>query len=370
MGKQIRCRLTLADRETHSSQVLAGFRMLERRGMLRIADYRETDLKAAGQYEHRSVVEAEIEGKRLAYDTADGYQSIHRFDVWDAQLDRLDAYFKRSCRTDYHNGMKNATKIRPLGLNYHISCPRNPFDKPAKESVPATIKRRLLHYYTAYYPECFAFYEHFEAYRALFVCRLWDASGISAAQIQEAYPYFSAAQAKAEAERWTESLEGCNRNRIAVLRALQEGLGDQFFGGLEASPLAERLARDLILPTETASKAAHMRRMREGFVCIATEGLHHSLGWKLGEAVAASKAILSEPLFYELPGEFLPAQNYIPFSTPEDCVTEAARLLSDVSRIHAMETANHTYYEKHVRPDCMIANSLREAAIFPEGQSK
>ncbi|MDR3312883.1 MAG: hypothetical protein LBS96_00320, partial [Oscillospiraceae bacterium] len=93
MGKQPGCRLILAGKEeAHSSQVLAGFKLLERSGQLHIDAFALEDLRQKGYYAHRSIVEVAIAGQRLAYDTGDGYQSLHRPDVWDEQLERVDAY--------------------------------------------------------------------------------------------------------------------------------------------------------------------------------------------------------------------------------------------------------------------------------------
>ena len=52
-------------------------------------------------------------------------------------------------------------------------------------------------------------------------------------------------------------------------------------------------------------------------ICIATTGLHKSIGWKFGEYIAASRAIITEPLYYEIPGELKRGSNYLEFRNVE-----------------------------------------------------
>jgi hypothetical protein len=47
-------------------------------------------------------------------------------------------------------------------------------------------------------------------------------------------------------------------------------------------------------------------------------GLYESNGWKLGEYVAGSKAIVSEHLHYDAPGNFSPEQNYLEFNSADE----------------------------------------------------
>ena len=45
-----------------------------------------TTFRSEGNYEHSSIVEVSFGDRIIAYDMADGYQSIHRMDVLDSQL--------------------------------------------------------------------------------------------------------------------------------------------------------------------------------------------------------------------------------------------------------------------------------------------
>jgi hypothetical protein len=91
---------------------------------------------------------------------------------------------------------------------------------------------------------------------------------------------------------------------------------------------------------------------------VATLGLNNSNGWKLGEYVALSKAIVTEPLRYLVPGNFAKEQNYLEFTAPEELVESAARLFDNKDLRFAMMTNNYTYYQAYLKPDVLILNSL------------
>ena len=119
-------RLRLVSRSAHTSQVVTGFLMLARRR--RIALTIEDAGHRREEYPHPHLVEAFVGGRRIAFDMLDGYN----FDVVAAAayIRGVDLYFKRSCST-FRNGVFPAevrAKIRPLGFNYHVTCPENPIN--------------------------------------------------------------------------------------------------------------------------------------------------------------------------------------------------------------------------------------------------
>ena len=98
--------------------------------------------------------------------------------------------------------------------------------------------------------------------------------------------------------------------------------------------------------------------VKESSICIATMGLHESIGWKFAEYVSASKAIVSEELHYEVPGDFQSGRNYLTFKTPEECVDQIDKLVKDEDYRYQMMVNNFNYYHQYVRPDRLVLNSL------------
>jgi hypothetical protein len=341
------CRVRLGGHASHLSQVAAGFTMLERKGLLRLEYTGLAAFKRDGLYMHGILLEARIGDAVLAYDLADGYEEILQREEFDRQLERVTFYFKRSYDPKFHEGMKNRRKMRPLGLNYYVTCPGNFMD--ASRPAPGGCT-----------PEEYMSHNSYPEYRGLFLTRLWNPEGVRACVIQKLHPHLSGAEARAAADETIGQFEHMNALRAGCIRACREALGERFLGGLENSMFAQKTAPDLVLPPAETGKAAFLRRLRENFVCVTTEGLHRSAGSKLAGYCAAGGASGTDPPGCALPGGFSRGRNYIQYATPEECVSQLASLLGNVPGVHRMEAANFAYYNGYVRPDAMVLRTLRE----------
>lgn len=342
--------------------------MLEDRGMIRIKEavpyiYFRKD----GNYEHNSIVEVTFDDTIIAYDMADGYQSLHRKDVFDAQLDRLSFYFKRSMDSSFHSTMKNKDKVKSLGLNYLCTSESNPYDKyyfqdysfnSLKEYVVHKKNKKANTYDYSIFESNGIKYED---YNVLFLTRLWDSSGITTQGMLKTYPYFSEAEARMEAEKWRYSLDIATRNRLEYIKELKKYYGNRIIAGVSNDDFSRRNYPEYIVNDAITNRKNYIEMIKKNFVCITSEGLHHSIGWKFAEYVAAGKAIVSEPLFYEVPYGFAENKNYLTYTDAYSCIEKCEYLLSDITRIHSMEEMNRTYYEEHLRPDMLILDSLKIA---------
>jgi hypothetical protein len=104
-----------------------------------------------------------------------------------------------------------------------------------------------------------------------------------------------------------------------------------------------------------------MHAARIWLICVATTGLHGSIGGKFAEYVCLSKAILSEKLQYAVPGDLREGRNYLEFTTADECVEQAWRLFSDRALRNRLMCNNARYYNAWLRPDMLILNSLLTA---------
>ena len=109
------------------------------------------------------------------------------------------------------------------------------------------------------------------------------------------------------------------------------------------------------------SQESYLRLLRSHPICVASTGLHGSTGWKLAEYVAFSKAILSEQLVYEVPGGFAPGANYLEFSSPEECLNAAVRLIEDADLRQRIMRNNAGYYRQYLHPAALLKNALTKA---------
>ena len=88
--------------------------------------------------------------------------------------------------------------------------------------------------------------------------------------------------------------------------------------------------------------------------------MHNSIGWKTAEYVAASKAIVSEPLHFELPGNFEENKNYLSFTNVDELIVKIDSLLADEPMMQAMMNNNHLYYNHFLKPDVLVLNTLNK----------
>jgi hypothetical protein len=376
MSKRINCKLVYGNRtEMHLSQIIAGFQMLKEQKIINFEIAFDPGY-IKEKYIHTAMIELKTDNQIISYDLSDGYQSFHDMEQFDQLLDGVDFYFKRSIDRKKQTGLRNDGKVLPLGLNYLTSCKNNPFDKYISTSANklASIKgyykyfRYEKRFQSEYYFSKFEHTPNPEAtgYKLLFSTRLWDESKIQEEGLQRAYPNLSANEIKQLSEKWKNDLRNVTFERIEQVTALKDRFGSQFLGGVTRDAYSQKLVPHLLVSDEFAIKTNYMKTTKGNVVCIANRGLHHSIPWKLGEYVAASRAIITEPLAYEVPGDFSPEGNYLTFNNTSELLTNAGRLLEDEHLIHQMEQNNHLYYHNYVRPDSMVRNTLIAAGLTVE----
>jgi hypothetical protein len=323
--------------------VYDGFARLAKAGVI------DLTVKRASGDSDKPILTVIVNGKyRVVYDTLDGLNWIEG-STREANLGYFanelewDFYFKRSCNQDVTKNIPQGKKVYPLGLNYSY--------RPEGE-YPYSIRERAIRFLrdtrlaSAFYGRVDFRSADFEHYpvpsglkRILFLARLWDPDTV----VEEAL----------KTER-----ETINRRRVECIRACREEFGDRFVGGIQDDAFARRYAQDLIIPSALTERSAFLDKVKESDICIATTGLHDSIGWKFAEYVAAARAIVSEPLKYELPGDFAESRNYLSFETKEELVSSIRRLSEDAGLMQNMMNENFRYYQTDLRSDMLILRTL------------
>lgn len=294
----------------------------------------------------------DIDSKRVVYDCMDG--AIWLDDTKEKNYAFLrehiqcDYYFKRSYSAELENYLPRGCKMYPLGLNYSW-FPRGPWTDSWKEKVKIRLLqnslvehfhgKKIFHAKDFEYPP-----EMHHEHKVLFLARLWD-------------PY---EMNKGKNLEWCKAVSQINEFRIECVRALSNTFTDNFIGGLERTVYSEaHCPKDLLVSSEMSNRKNFLQKVKESDICIATTGLHNSIGWKFGEYVAASRAVVSEPLCYELPGNFVEGVNYLSASSVHEVVNQAIRLVNDELLLSSMMKANHSYYENFLRSDVLVLNTLK-----------
>jgi hypothetical protein len=355
----IACKLLYQSASPHIQQLYTGFQLLHRTGLLRLAQARRTTairygsdaphLKDASHAHLDAVLDEHI---RIHFDTHDAEEVPLR------ELEDCHVYFKRSYSQAVVRSLPRELrgKVRPLGLNYRVL--------PDGMDLHAVRRALSLSGWSAQtLATCkqavdinnwFGFQPRMQLMQAppnpraepnvLFLVAAYD-------------PYDDPARSDAKiADRIS-----INETRARCVRLLKDALGPRFTGGFTHSRFAAQQYPDLVVEPGTTSQLQYFRTLRSYPICVATTGLHGSIGWKLAEYVAFSKAIVSERLVYEVPGGFAPGKNYIEFSSAEQCVSGAIRLVEDAQLRHEIMLNNAAYYRDRLRPDALVRNALQTA---------
>jgi hypothetical protein len=325
----------------HLNQIYDGFEKLEKAGVVRLSVKRASGAPS-------SLLKVLVNNKyRVIYDTLDGLNWIKGSEEENLNYFKhnitADFYFKRSFNQKIvENAPKNCC-VFPLGLNYFIKS-KGKFSGDWQQKIKDLIKNNAIisKYYnkTNFYSSSFEFYPMpLNESKILFMARLWNPDEVSLDYL------------KAEREQ-------INKNRIEHIRACRQVYGDNFIGGLRHDAFSMRYAKDLLLPFSLTKKENFLKTIRECNICVATTGLHRSIGWKFGEYVAASRAIVSEALAYQLTGDFEKDKNYLEFTNTTELINSLNALKNDKEKIFEMMTNNFQYYNNYVRPDKLVLNTL------------
>lgn len=343
----------------HLNQIYAGFEKLNRKNII--------DLKVTKVEERegedmicRVLVNRE---HKVIYDALDGLNWIKKEDEilnlnqFKALTTEVDFYFKRSYKSSLKNFVSPKCTFLPLGLNYNVVPDKKLVSDGLSYTLsrfkePKKVYRDILNYKVEHLTS--SDYEFkpklHNKDKILFLCRLWEYD------IYNDAPIFQA------------QIEDINNSRIESIRACKDAFGDRFIGGVYDDTTSHKYAPDLIVSSEYTHKLNFLDLIKSSNICIGTTGLHNSIGWKMGEYVAASRAIISEPLHFEVPGNFNEGKNYLKFENTDELVEKIEFLLSDKRKLSDMMVANHEYYNSYLKPDKMILNSLHNILYLKDNK--
>ncbi len=320
----------------HISQILCGFHDLDKSGEYKVV-FEDVSEEAQQIYTDMSIVRVEYKGKVIIYDLMDGY--IGPYMIKDL-LEKCDFYFKRSFSDEKNEQFGSLkSKMFPLGFNYHLTYRGNPLnDGFVKRAVKLFLGRESFDSFTRKKFENEPKFKDKDI-KILFLTRLWDPK-------------------ECVHENYIEERKKINEERIALIRALRGKYGENIVAGLNDSPLSRELAPDLIVSNKYTKRKNYLALMKNSDICIASTGLHGSIGWKTAEYVAAGKAIVSEPFNYKVTGDFIPGENYLEFSGIDQCLYAVDRLASSPEKLYEMKKKNHEYYKRYLSPCELVKRSL------------
>ncbi|QIP16690.1 hypothetical protein G8759_30635 [Spirosoma aureum] len=347
----------------HANQIFTGFKALSKQGLIQLSLHQTNESVFVDA--SLPIVRACIDGEvNLIYDTLDGYRFDHscslqeNVKLLDKVLNSCDFYFKRSFSSALNSTLTN-TNIYRLGLNVKL---HNELYSEllhtkllSKEFAKLLIgkSRTLANLFNQEYYGDHLFQtlnslpaikkDYFYPNSILYLTRSRDPYG-------QALP-----------EDLVEERHSMNELRAACIRACRKEFGSYFVGGISDSAFARSAYPDLVMPKSLTRQSNYFRLIQEASICVATNGLHDSIGWKVAEYVSYSKAIVSEPLKYDLPGNFSTPANYLTFDSVDSLLNQINYLRQNQDKLIAMMKSNYAYYHNWVRPDAMVLNTLLKA---------
>ena len=348
----VACRLRCWSNDHHLRQLYTGLSILHRRGHIRLAQEfvpappPDSDKPQYLRFASMGYASLEIRGQMVGFDMIDSS------DLDEEMLRSCDWYFKRSLALSAPKLPHGSARLRPWGLNYQVECDH--FDwfalerdwrlgsglmkfREIRRHLPGSgaasmALRRLEHPPAESEP------------KILFLTRVWDHDDDPGRSDEKRRHFME-----------------LNAMRAECVRRLRKAFGSRFSGGLADTPLARSLFPDAIFrePALTRKKA-YLNLVKSHSIGVTTGGLHGSLGGKLGEYVAMSRAVVTERLECRVAGNFREGTHFLSFATPEQCVDQVKLLMEDRATRTAMMAANHRYYRDYLDPTRVIANALAQ----------
>jgi hypothetical protein len=299
----------------HIAKTITGLCRLEARNLIRLTLRRSS---AIGQ--HAIVLESG--GLQAGIDLSD------HSDRMMPELSHCDLYFKRCARPE---DLKPGDRIRPFGLNYACRSGRATLRLLSLFGPINAMRRRGA--WKRFL--CIPLVNEFERQPAqaasptiLFQARLWSPTECPGD-------------------------EGVNEDRVRLLRALRSEFKERVAGGLVRTPHAVAHYPDL-LTSNSSRQSRYVRWAREHLISIGFRGLFGSLGFKIGEAFAASQCLVSEPTTAYLPAD-APLASY---RSTQECLSLCDRFLSYPGEADELRNQAWEYYRTEVEPEAHIAKLL------------
>lgn len=322
----MKCHIEIHSKSPHLNQIYTGFKLLKKNGLIDLTwEYK----KKSNEPWCKVILNNKI---HIIYDT---YDSGNKF-ADEKYINEANFYFKRS----YPKNNKNE-KIIPLGLNYNVTDKFYDFESiiyRLKNIIKGIIKKKKYNFYT----------KDFEWYplindnsKICFLTRLWDPDADDV-----------------ENEKVKNERIEINKFRIECIKRCKEEFKEDFLGGIQRDSYSLKNYPEYVVDDKYTQKEEFLKIMKKSDICIATTGLHESIGWKFGEYVAASRAIVSEKLNYSLPGIFSENNNYLEFNNVEDLINKIYLLKNNKTARSKIMENNYIYYNCYLRPDKLILNTL------------
>jgi len=279
-----------------------------------------------------TVVVIEYAGKKMLFDMSDSPALVD-------EESPVDVYFKRSYieTNAYH---QRPYPVLPYGFNYGMAYKPFYWQRMVSYGFDKVYAARTLPIVNRFVNLSYSYIDYRKLHAApqdnggniLFLTRLWDPANVR----------------NEEKKAFRQQL---NDTRIETVKQLRnKWKGDRLLAGIEDTPLARAMCPELIIADSKTSKKNYLQQLNNADVCIATNGLEDTIGWRMAEYVAFSKAIVAEPFNVIVPG-LSEGKHYLSFAGD---ITDKIDALLYNKEYMKMQERNCEYYNKYMEPVAMF----------------
>jgi len=339
-----KCKLTFYSNVHHHRQLLAGFKILNNEGIIKLVginfekDWKNNKEAIISTVKKGSLLKAEINQKTIIYDMHDSSE-INK----EARANS-DLYIKRSYCAIKHQYDET---IQPLGLYINAIDKSFDIDRAKLMYKFANGSGRIIGILNSLtgrdYPTYSYLEKSFSPYeppKVLFLTRLW-------------------APTDAENKNQKEEREIINENRSRCVLSLREQLGTKFFGGIIPDDYSRAFCPEAILDDLRITKRRnYLKFLRKFPICISTLGLHGSTGAKFSEYIAFGKAIISEKFAHDYPPNLIKGTHFLEYKNIDECALLANQLIDDHSLRKKLMFNAKLYYNQELKPDFQVLKSI------------
>ncbi|HFU76059.1 MAG TPA: hypothetical protein ENK66_07420 [Arcobacter sp.] len=356
---KLHCKLIVHSNEQHLQHIYSGLSLLEKNGLISL----EQEIQNVNTFDNTKL--PHLRNAKLTHCKVIINEQIILFydmhDSWEVdeeELQNCDHYFKRSYSSKNLTYLGHTSKkVHPYGLNFWSFS--DTFDlNYLKRNLQLRVSIRKKIFYTLY---SFPFFDTLSQTVRLTKMQIFP-DIFQRPKIFFLVKAFNPSEISDHTPDKIKEREEINESRAKTIKLLKEEFGDDFIGGFNHSSYAVKNYSEYLIQDKNITKRQnYIKTMQNCSICIATTGLHGSIGWKVAEYTASGSAIVSEKLNYEVIGNFKKDQNYLEFKTPEQCLKQVKLLYSNEQQRRKMMLKNISYYSKYVRPDQIVLHSLVKA---------
>lgn len=158
----------------------------------------------------------------------------------------------------------------------------------------------------------------------------------------------------------SDDVEAVNESRAQIMRALRKAFPNRFHGGFVPNAFARQFYPELLL-SHSDQQGAYLDFCKRHLIGVSSRGLHHSAPFKLAEYMAASMAIVSEPVRSALHAPLVDGIDFLEFHEPEECVAMCDRLLTNPALAAHLRQASWRRYLSEVHPARQVEHLMQRA---------